>query len=295
MSHRKATVKFEKFVNNELLSKRGKVLRKELEAFGKDGYLPGIISMMDLNPKLGPKSSAFLIFLGLYNEMMGVNHRNIFLTGSSIIDTFIGMKTEMSDKMVTYYADYIGKKMVEENTTAVNDYNDTRFMSFRTSFSMTIYHQDLKYTTPIRIIIMESYIADKLPIISLNYRKKGTDVGEDELRSYIFTPEKDLYKDNGDDYNLLVNLLTYLDVYSDRLYDGLPDNLSNRGSYMNIGKPSTITKHDDFICDKKGIAHIRSGHFKLLSSDYFVNKKGSMIYIKPTFVNGRIKTLSNNK
>ncbi|WP_293888597.1 MULTISPECIES: hypothetical protein [unclassified Sphingobacterium] len=40
------------------------------------------------------------------------------------------------------------------------------------------------------------------------------------------------------------------------------------------------------------IPHFRKGHFRLLQSDYFTNKKGEIIFVSETMVKGKAKTVS---
>ena len=37
--------------------------------------------------------------------------------------------------------------------------------------------------------------------------------------------------------------------------------------------------------------HFRKGYYKLLSSDFYTNKKGQIIFVSETMVNGKAKTI----
>jgi len=61
---------------------------------------------------------------------------------------------------------------------------------------------------------------------------------------------------------------------------------------ISLGLSTKITDTDK--SQKTRVPHFRKGHFKVLRSDYFKNKKGQIIYITETMVKGKAKTISTS-
>ena len=48
----------------------------------------------------------------------------------------------------------------------------------------------------------------------------------------------------------------------------------------------------DYIHENRDVSpHLRRGHFRMLSSDYFKNKQGQIVFVKSSFVKGNAKTV----
>ena len=96
-------------------------------------------------------------------------------------------------------------------------------------------------------------------------------------------------------FRLAVNVIAYLNCFPDCVTDGVPKNLFERGedkSARNFTfQLSEKIKEIDNSQPSK-IPHFRKGHFRVLQSDYFVNKKGQMIFVTETMVKGKAKTVS---
>jgi hypothetical protein len=65
--------------------------------------------------------------------------------------------------------------------------------------------------------------------------------------------------------------------------DGLPDFCKHPAWFRKLpARGMQITKISRSVCP-----HIRTGHFRLLSSERYVNKKGQVIFVKPAMVGGK--------
>lgn len=96
-------------------------------------------------------------------------------------------------------------------------------------------------------------------------------------------------------FRLALNTIAYMSCFPDCVADGVPKDLFEKS----VGKTDrNITFHlSEKIKDVENssvskIPHFRKGHFRSLQSDYFVNKKGQIIFVAETMVKGIAKTVS---
>ena len=76
-----------------------------------------------------------------------------------------------------------------------------------------------------------------------------------------------------------------IEMFPEVLHNGLPDYVKHpvwfkHGINFSVG----ITHKATAKCP-----HIRSGHFRLLSSERYVNKRGQIVFVKPSLINGKAK------
>ena len=95
-------------------------------------------------------------------------------------------------------------------------------------------------------------------------------------------------------FRFAVNLLAYMECFPECVRDGVP--LSNnetlyqsKGRNIRLGISEKVLEEDG----QKGVKrpHMRKGYFKYLSSDFYKNKKGQIIFVRETMVNGKSKTV----
>jgi hypothetical protein len=91
--------------------------------------------------------------------------------------------------------------------------------------------------------------------------------------------------------SVLSSAFAYIQCFPDMVKNGIPEELNNQNHYRktickSIGMhPSLIISH------ASPCPHYRIGHFRLLSSDKFVHKKGQIIFVHGTFVKGKAMTV----
>jgi len=96
-------------------------------------------------------------------------------------------------------------------------------------------------------------------------------------------------------FRLAVNTIAYMNCFPDCVADGVPKNLFERGedkSARNFTFQLSEKIRDIDNSQLSKIPHFRKGHFRLLQSDYFVNKKGKIVFVAETMVKGKAKTVS---
>lgn len=122
----------------------------------------------------------------------------------------------------------------------------------------------------------------------------------DEGVSQIHETEYEEYKTRTDeesvnlvrDFTLAVNLLAYMRCFPECVRDGVPDtNSSNTYRYKDRSVQLGIS--DKITETVKGATrpHFRRGYFKRLSSPFYTNKRGQLIFVSETMINAKSKTV----
>ncbi len=94
-------------------------------------------------------------------------------------------------------------------------------------------------------------------------------------------------------FRLAINTIAYMKCFPECVAEGVPkitvdknENRSDRNFTFSLSEKIPESDHTQL----SKIPHFRKGYFKLLQSDYFVNKKGQIIFIAETMVKGKAKT-----
>ena len=91
-------------------------------------------------------------------------------------------------------------------------------------------------------------------------------------------------------FNLAVNFLFYISAFPDCVKEGVPNGVKNNPKAKVLSTSDKIVSHTTV---EHGFVrpHFRSGYFRHLNSDYFVNCKGQVRFIASTMVKGKAKTV----
>jgi hypothetical protein len=92
---------------------------------------------------------------------------------------------------------------------------------------------------------------------------------------------------------LIVGLGMYINCFPETVKDGFPDDLKHP-SHHQYNDPKTIGIAEA-VCfggtHDSPMAHFRRGHFRVLRSEKFKNKRFQAVFVRETFVNGKAKTV----
>lgn len=124
----------------------------------------------------------------------------------------------------------------------------------------------------------------------------GIAFGKDDVASVAFDKLNNPWKTNDENtkeaqktINMVINLFMYMGCFPECISDSAPEEITQDRKIN--GKHKTITAHEA-IMDRSGVTpHFRKGYFKCLASEYFTKKRGQIIFINSTFVNGKAKTV----
>ena len=95
-------------------------------------------------------------------------------------------------------------------------------------------------------------------------------------------------------FNMAMNFLFYINAFPECVVDGVPNSVKRNPNAKVISVSDKVVSHKDV---EHGFVrpHFRSGYFRHLNSDYFVNCKGQVRFIESTMVKGRAKTVLNKE
>lgn len=95
-------------------------------------------------------------------------------------------------------------------------------------------------------------------------------------------------------FNMAMNFLFYINAFPESVIDGVPAGVKRNPAAKSISMSDKIISHTSV---EHGFIrpHFRSGYFRHLNSDYFVNCKGQVRFIESTMVKGRAKTVLNKE
>lgn len=95
-------------------------------------------------------------------------------------------------------------------------------------------------------------------------------------------------------FRLALNTIAYMSCFPDCVADGVPKDIFEKHipkANRNISFEISEKIKDIEASSISKIPHFRRGHFRLLESDYFTNKKGQVIFISETIVKAKAKTV----
>lgn len=88
---------------------------------------------------------------------------------------------------------------------------------------------------------------------------------------------------------LIVGLGMYLSCFPDQIKAGIPDDLKHSNYYQ--GQRRTIGISEKVIIRDGPTPHYRVGHFRMLQSARYKNKKGQVVFVHGCFVKGKAETV----
>lgn len=94
-------------------------------------------------------------------------------------------------------------------------------------------------------------------------------------------------------FRFAVNLLAYMECFPECIREGVPTT-NNETAYQTKGRNVRLGISEKVMEDgQKGAKrpHMRKGYFKCLSSDFYKNKRGQIIFVRETIVKGKSKTV----
>lgn len=130
------------------------------------------------------------------------------------------------------------------------------------------------------------------------YFSRGVDGGRmsDKFYPDVIKKSDEVSLTHSKMFRLAINTISYMNCFPACVDDGVPGDLliernENRSSRnLTFHVAEKIRENENLPLSK--IPHFRKGHFRLLQSDYFTNKKGQVVFVAETMVKGKAKTVS---
>ena len=154
-----------------------------------------------------------------------------------------------------------------------------------------------KINTSLAVTIITSNI--ELPNANNDLYNSLTWTGKPENgASYIvlcentFSGSKENYwnKNDIEEFSIIINTLFYMNAFPDYVSEGVPKRAIIDGDCFK-NKRITLNPNTEFLNRLSVSPHLRRGHFRTFTSDYYKNMKGKTIWIDPVFVNGKAMTV----
>jgi len=95
-------------------------------------------------------------------------------------------------------------------------------------------------------------------------------------------------------FRLAINTIAYMEAFPECIKEGVPEFLKDADAENSFVLEIAEKVLEPVIKSDNGrmmSPHFRRGHYKRLSSDYYTNKKGQIIFVPETMVNGKAKTV----
>ena len=94
-------------------------------------------------------------------------------------------------------------------------------------------------------------------------------------------------------FRLAINTIAYMEAFPECIKEGVPKHISERSkkSYTLEISEKVIESKRHSESGKMSSPHFRKGYYKRLTSDFYKNKKGQIIFVSETMVNGKAKTI----
>lgn len=89
---------------------------------------------------------------------------------------------------------------------------------------------------------------------------------------------------------LVAGLGLYMKTFPHCVYDGIPEDAKHKGWFKNLASRTLFTT-SEVVCTDGVTPHYRSGHFRLLTAERYVKKRGQVVFVRGTFVKGQAKTI----
>jgi hypothetical protein len=98
-------------------------------------------------------------------------------------------------------------------------------------------------------------------------------------------------------YRVILNLIFYMNAFPENVINGVPDKAIIDEKISISDQRITISKNNEIFKNHENSPHLRSGHWRTFTSDYFTNKQGETIWIDPVFIKGEAITVieGNNR
>jgi len=96
-------------------------------------------------------------------------------------------------------------------------------------------------------------------------------------------------------FRLAINTIAYMKVFPECVIEGVPPSENETLAYTLGISEKVIEPVSNPDSTKTIVPHFRKGYLKRLSSDYYTHKKGQIIFVSETMVNGTAKTVEKSK
>lgn len=209
-----------------------------------------------------------------------LNHEltHIYLKDENLMDFFKAVEIRDLEGIKTY---------IKDNGSSVVLNNDNLLENLTTGINFGICLHIPKKSQGYVFAYLLYDTSNELRIF-VNHGMEHYHISSNEIedkKSIVYTDQE-----MNDISKLAINLLSYIYCFSDCLVDGAPHDVKTENNhYLNTSEK--VVDVTEKVAADVIIPHFRRGYFKRLSSDFYKNKKGQIVFVYETIVNGQAKTL----
>lgn len=179
--------------------------------------------------------------------------------------------------------EYLGSVGTERNAFIARTNTKTNIVSY--DFALHIPFEKHGYT--FSVVLTE----DLNLTLQFDDGKSASSIPEDHYHKLLNSNVRD-EQYLASTFRLAINLLAYMQCFPDLVKDGVPNNIPKEPvtrSYQ-IGTADSLKEVNDDT-GRKNTPHFRKAHFRKLRSDYYTHKKGQIVLVQETMVNGKAKSI----
>lgn len=209
-----------------------------------------------------------------------LNHEltHIYLKDENLMDFFKAVEIRDLEGIKTY---------IKDNGSSVVLNNDNLLENLTTGINFGICLHIPKKSQGYVFAYLLYDTSNELRIF-VNHGMEHYHISSNEIedkKSIVYTDQE-----MNDISKLAINLLSYIYCFPDCLVDGAPHDVKTENNhYLNTSEK--VVDVTEKVAAGVIIPHFRRGYFKQLSSDFYKNKKGQIVFVYETIVNGQAKTL----
>lgn len=142
--------------------------------------------------------------------------------------------------------------------------------------------------SPCGLVCGKATIKNQAAIVVLTPQR----LGKERFISWTSKPSKDCRSDNYRLERFVNGLMLYISCFDNVLVDGVPEDMKHKGRFRTEKSFCLIPRKEIMGAGHVVSPHFRNGHFRLLTSPKFVNKRGQTVFVSECFVKGTAKTVT---
>ncbi len=209
-----------------------------------------------------------------------LNHEltHIYLKDENLMEFFKAVEIRDLDGIKTY---------IKDNGSSVVLNNDDQLENLTTGINFGICLHIPKKSQGYVFAYSLYDISNELRIF-VNHGMEQYHISSNEIedkKSIVYTDQE-----MNEITKLAINLLSYIYCFPDCLVDGAPHDVKTENNHY-LNTSDKVVDVTEKAAAGVVIPHFRRGYFKRLNSDFYKNKKGQIVFVHETIVNGQAKTL----
>lgn len=195
--------------------------------------------------------------------------------------------------------DFLQNDVALKELESIKRYLDVNgdHMKKKDVFNPSIYHSYVRHDIALHVPYLEEGSVFSFCLMPDNTIKIffANDIGVGQIQENEYNIVKNRKDESAKsverNFRFAVNLLAYMECFPECVRDGVPTT-NNETKYQSKGRNVRLGISEKVMEEgQKGAkrAHMRKGYFKCLSSDFYKNKRGQVIFVRETMVKSKSK------